>query len=240
MKLRFVLSVIPLVLFCLNNVNAQDPLQGKKKTSLAVDLNQQGLGLASAGHINEAVELFKTAIKTAPDFAVPYNNLGASYNALGRYDEAIVLFKRAIQLDDKYPEAYYNLGDSFLRLGQYPNAVKAYEQSLHLKPDFSEAQNSLGVAYNNWGKRNEAIAAYNNLGTVLTEVERYEEAIACFRQAVELKPKWSLPQYNLGVLFLRENNRVGALNQYRTLATMSSSYAEKLYGGIYHGKVLMR
>ena len=86
-----------------------------------------------------------------------------------------------------------------------------------------------------------------------------------FRRAVELKPDWALPQYNLGVVFLQTKVRSAALAQYIVLKSMSeniavggmvesvkatgsenvtaagsaTALAEKLYAGIYRGKLLV-
>jgi hypothetical protein len=74
------------------------------------------------------------------------------------------------------------------------------------------------------------------------------QAIAFFRHAAELKPNWALAQYNLGVVFLKTNDRAAALAQYRMLKSMgenvgtagsSATLAEKLYAGIYRGKLLV-
>jgi len=73
----------------------------------------------------------------------------------------------------------------------------------------------------------------------LAESANYEQAIVFFQRAVELKPNWALPQYNLGVVFLQTNSRTAALVQYSMLKSMDAPLAEKLYAGIYRGRVLL-
>ena len=48
-----------------------------------------------------------------------------------------------------------------------------------------------------------------------------------------------MAHYNLGVASLRANNRGAALNEYHLLLALTPSLADKLYTGIYHGKVLV-
>lgn len=162
------------------------------------------------------------------------------------------VLQKAVNLQPAYAEAHYDLGVAYNKLGRNREAVGAYQQAIHFKPDFFQAQNRLGVAYNDWGKRNEAMKAYreairlkpdypeafNNLGTAQAEAGKYKEAIESFRQAIGFKPELAIAHYNLGVVSVLAKNRVAALVQHELLKTLAPPAADKLYAGIYQGKLL--
>jgi lipoprotein NlpI len=58
------------------------------------------------------------------------------------------------------------------------------------------------------------------------------------KQAIALKPELAIAHYNLGIVSLLAKNRLAALEQYKLLTTLAPQAADKLYAGIYQGKLL--
>ena len=58
--------------------------------------------------------------------------------------------------------------------------------------------------------------AHTNLGAVLLQKGRSEEAIAHFAEAVRLRPEWGKARKTLGEQLLRHGELEGALRQFQT------------------------
>ena len=78
---------------------------------------------------NDAVDLFKEALKIVPKKAQTLNNLGVCYMSLKDYDAAINMFMESIKLDENNALAYTDLGTVFQIKGEffYSIGIIAYE-----------------------------------------------------------------------------------------------------------------
>jgi protein O-GlcNAc transferase len=104
-------------------------------------------------------------------------------------------------------------------LYRYKEAIESLKQAMRLRPDFAEASNDLGVAY-----------AGNH---------QYKQAIESFSRAILLEPDLPDSHFNLGAVYLALNDKGAALEQYRKLQLVDPDRANKLYGVIYKGKLLV-
>jgi tetratricopeptide (TPR) repeat protein len=64
----------------------------------------------------------------------------------------------------------------------------------------------------------------NNLGVELFRAGRIDEARTHFERSIELQPKWTYPQNNLGAVLEHQGDLKGALNQYRKSAALDDYY----------------
>ena len=107
--------------------------------------------------------------------------------------------------------------------GKLDEAVAQYQRALALKPDFAEAHNNLGNALKDQGKPEEqqstTIAAplpssrTTPRRTTISAMrlktrESLDEAIACYRSALALKPNYASARNNLGNA-LKDQGRLG-------------------------------
>ena len=79
---------------------------------------------------------------------------------------------------------------------------------MRLKPEYSEA--------------------FNELGFALLNIQRYNEAVASFREATRIKPDYGLAYYNLGITYLSMRDKNRAIEQYRILQRIDPQRAAKL------------
>ena len=66
------------------------------------------------------------------------------------------------------------------------------------------------------------------MGEAFVELNRMNDAVESFRQAIRLKPDFGKAYYNLGRSLLAMGNRDGALEQYTILTNIDPDWAEKL------------
>ena len=164
-----------------------------------------GVAYGNKGNFDEAIEMFKKAIKMNPDMDTFHCNLGRAYEEKGWLDEAAAEYERAIAINHSNKKAYKKLIAIYEKQGNIDNVIMILQQAIELNPDFVEAYNKLGLIYGNQGRLEEAIALfqeairlqpdsavpYYNLGRAYLYLARNEEAIAMLQKAVQIKPDFS-------------------------------------------------
>jgi tetratricopeptide (TPR) repeat protein len=64
-------------------------------------------------------------------------------------------------------------------------------------------------------------------------MNKREESVEAFRQAIRLKPDFGKAYFNLGKTLLAQGNRDAAIEQYVILQNLDQDWAEKLHNLIY-------
>jgi Flp pilus assembly protein TadD len=147
--------------------------------------------------------------------------VGLDYLVLGYFENAEKWLALSVELDPGDSEAWLYLGRTRFNEHKSKEAISAFEQCLKLDPKNGKAEDNLGLSYAALGRKEEAITAYRNaialltetatkyagpyldLGTLLLEQDRPEEALLFLRQAVEISPEWSHMHEQLGKAYLR-------------------------------------
>jgi tetratricopeptide (TPR) repeat protein len=83
--------------------------QGDDPTSRATALNHLGAAQFAAGHFEDAIATFRSAIEQTPGKPRLHCNLGNALIAVGRPAEAKREYEAALKLDPEYPEAKQGL-----------------------------------------------------------------------------------------------------------------------------------
>lgn len=89
----------------------------------------------------------------------------------GNYEQAVELYQQAIEEDPENAKLHFNLASALYKMGETEEAMQVYDrfESLSESPE------------------DQSFASYNK-GTMLTEEEKYEEAIEYFRDALRKNP----------------------------------------------------
>lgn len=127
-------------------------------------------------------------------------------------------------------------GLQFERENRLSEAAEHYRQAINAYPGLREAHNALGFYYQRGGLLAKAaetfrtvvaieadFLAYFNLGYVLVELERYEEALEAFHQCLSLAPNDSATHLEIGYIHLSRGEYSQAL---RYLQTPLHAYPE--------------
>jgi protein O-mannosyl-transferase len=173
-----------------------------------------GLSWLEMGRPEEAVTHFRRIIEQndASSICRAENNLGLALLKLNQREEAIVHFRRAIALNDGFANAYLNLGNA-LRQQSEVDAIEMYRKAIEVNPEYSEAYNNLGLMLTktqpeealNLFKRAIRLdarnaSAYSSMGNLFTRREQFDDAIQCYRKALEIDPSHAQAQHNLDVV----------------------------------------
>ncbi len=131
------------------------------------------------GHWRSSTTLFEHALAVTRDNHVAHSNLGVILFDEGNLAATTEHFEEAVRLKRNYPEALGNLGLCRLEQGRTEEAAELLSQSLRVRPT--------------------AVVQYN-LGNLLSQQGKLDEAHACYEAALRRKPEFVEAWYNLGLL----------------------------------------
>ncbi|KND54615.1 TPR repeat [Candidatus Paraburkholderia kirkii] len=118
----------------------------------------------------EAESVFRRALELDPRFAVAWSNLGNVLKETGRGGEAEAAYRSALEFDPNHWGAVYNFGLFLKDIRKLDEAEAVSRRVIELKPRLA--------------------AGHVGLGNVLLAKSsgNIEEALNCFRRAIELDP----------------------------------------------------
>jgi serine/threonine protein kinase/tetratricopeptide (TPR) repeat protein len=163
--------------------------------------------------LKRAIELYQAAIAKDPNFALAYAGIADSYSVLGRlgfarptevFPKAKEAAEKALQMDEALAEGYVAL--AFVKYNydwSWIDAEIDFNWAIGLNPNYA--------------------TAYQYYGSLLSNLGRFDEAMANFEKAKELDPT-SLPiQASIATLsyYTRQYNR--AIKQWREIKKRDSS-----------------
>jgi predicted Zn-dependent protease len=130
---------------------------------------------------NPRIEELRRRVEKDPA-SIAFAALAEEYRRAGNCDEAIRLCRAGLAQHPGYLSAHVTLGRALLDSGELEEAQEELEHVVHLAPDNIAAARALAEIRR---RRDEggAPAQYAELDPILTELERWLEAIVADRQA---------------------------------------------------------
>lgn len=143
------------------------------------------------------------------------------YVLLGDYVDADKWLTRMLSWTPNDSEGWYYLGRAKYNENRFSEAIDAFEQSLKLDPRNVKTEDNLGLSYTGLNRREEALASYKtaiswqaeialkdpgpyiNLGSLLLDQGRPQEAVPYLLQAIEVAPHESKAHELLGQAYTR-------------------------------------
>lgn len=131
-----------------------------------------------------------------------YSRLGKLHLDARRFEAAAAAFRTAVEADPENPNSRLNLGLALLRLNQPQAAVEQFEAILQRQPDHAQALyaraitrtrlNDLAGAEADYraavASNPDHMGAHFNLGNLLRQSNRYDEALGHYSEAVRIDP----------------------------------------------------
>jgi tetratricopeptide (TPR) repeat protein len=143
--------------------------------------NNLGLLLENQGHVTEAEEQYRLALRIFPDEIKAHINLGNSLVHQDRLSEAIAQYQEALRIQPNHVRARINLANALLLEGAVSEAIADYHEALRLDPRSVEAHFNLAVALEQAGHQPEAIAQYEQTLALRPDFEKAQEALERLR-----------------------------------------------------------
>jgi len=199
---------------------AADSLMGEmEQVSLPqpVVLLQRGRQFILDGRLDSARARFERALDLDRELTPALAGLGEVLMRQDSTARALEMFRAAQAGGLSDWALLYDLGLAWSRLGQPDSALAYYRSAWHAQPDSSASALDYAVALARsdslaravevgralaLSHPSEAIVHYN-LGNWLLRLERYEDAAACYRDALAANPQDEKSHLNLGLLYVR-------------------------------------
>lgn len=173
-----------------------------------------GLLARQRGRSREATELMRKAVAAQPEYGSAHVNLGNLLFEAGEFKESEFHLRRALDLDPDDARALNNLANLACVTGRRDEGAALFEQALKIAPDFAMPYEGLGRVYLGKGDIPTAHAflckavildpelsqSKQFLGLALCELGRKDEAVALYREWIELEPDNPIPQHMLSTV----------------------------------------
>ena len=206
-------------------------------------LYQLALLLQSIGDQKGAIKRYTVLLQTDPDNAKALSNLSAATRITGALDEAVQYGERALAIQPEFSDAHNNLGLALCAKGDSAKAIPHFEAALQITGTRYETLNNLGVAQQACGNFQDAEitlrqalslessditspAAERNLGNVLRQMQRFDEAITYYSVALEKSPLDFATYGNLALTLLNLNKTGDAILVYEKALSLNPYHAK--------------
>ena len=182
-----------------------------------VCLHELGHAIGLWGHSPDSAEvLFFAATAQRPtdrDKATLHKVYATSLHT-PQHKAAIAVLKAQIEANPKHIRSHYLLGTVNFDKGEVSAAIVNFKACLALDPDFQQANEKLLQAYQKSGRREEALGqlqkmlnqdaspeGYNAAGVMYYQSQQIDEAIAAFKSALQINPRYQPAKNNLHQLY---------------------------------------
>ena len=131
-----------------------------------------------------------------------------------QHEAAIAVLKTQIGANPKHVRSHYLLGTVNFDKGQVDAAIENFKACLALDPTFPQANEKLLQAHQKSGRREEALVhlqkmlnreaspeGYNTAGVMYYQNQQIDEAIAAFKSALQISPRYQPAKDNLRQLY---------------------------------------
>lgn len=180
----------------------------KKRASLHYSL---GIDALHKGFVPKAFEELMLADSIEPKNAATLDAIAYSWRLRGNPKEAKKYYQRAIRYKPA-PATRNNYGSLLIEMGEYKEAVKQLKLALD-DPRYSKQD-----------------LAFTNLGDALAGLKDYEAAIAAYRKAQLIAPRWTYPRLREAAAYVAMKRPNYAQALYETILRSEPTNQQALQG----------
>lgn len=221
--------------------------------------------LREAGQWDRARDSYQQVTGLGSPWPRAEMNLGSVYYLLGDSARARQLWEGVIgQQTDPLAIAYAtnNLGTALLASGDTFSAKAQYNLALSIYPDYAMAGANLGLASRMENDHETAARQFSSVAEqpgdltaasfaekcwadMLRIEQRYEEAVAHYQRALEIRPDYAMSYVNMGVTYKSMGLEDEAEHSYREAIAINndanaSAYAHNNLGNLYMARQMYR
>lgn len=212
----------------------------------------KGSALYFSDQPQEGLIAVETAIEIDPNAFMAWLTKGNIHTyAFEQYEEGLWAFERAIKLNSEDPRPWNGKGYCLAFLDQTDAAIEACEKAISLQPNFVDAwiniinifrylkedlSKAISVCEQAIEQNPDNASLWKFKGSLLSEVEKYPEAILAYDQAININPQDASLFKDKGNILFRIESYQDAMRSYQQALQIDANYAPA-WGG--QGNVLM-
>ena len=187
-------------------------------------------------------DAFHRILALNPESAEAHMLMGEALDEMKDHEGAIREFRAAARVNPTEPNVHFGLGYLLWTKGQYPEAATEFQAELANAPQHLQATLYLGDAKMQMNLPDEArplmekVArtdatngmAHRDLGIILSEGGRRDEAVAEFREAVKINPRDVNAHYRLARLYRSMGKTAEAKIEFDKASSLNKAEDERL------------
>ncbi|MBN1532927.1 MAG: tetratricopeptide repeat protein [Spirochaetes bacterium] len=184
--------------------NIYDSAEEYLKKAVAIrpqnSLNHYNLGIVylRQKRNKEAMDEFRLAEQMGEENAAMLENLGEAYLSLKDYDRSLEMYNRVSRIDSRNVRILSKIGELYYEKGELDRAMQMFSRITEIDPLTENAR-----------------VAYMNMGNILDDAQRYDEAIMMYEKALTISPKDDATYYNLGLAYVHAGKPEKAVDAWR-------------------------
>ena len=173
-------------------------------------LNRYNLGIAylRQNKTAEALQELEKAEATGEADATVLEGIGDAYFSLKNYDKSLDVYGRLRQGNDRNVRILSRIGEIYYEKGELDGAYEAYRKITTIEPATENAR-----------------IAYLNMGNILDDEQRFDEAIEAYQRALSISPKDDAAYYNLGIAYKHAGKPELAITAWKKAAELDPADA---------------
>ena len=170
-----------------------------------------GLACLEVGRVPDAIAALQRAVASDPRYTDAHFRLGIALEKLGDIGGALAAYDHATQLLPSLTEAWFRAGALVYMLGHVGEAIGCFRRAAATggRASFGRLGKARALVIEDRNQEAEQILremlvadprnamAYDLLGSVLSELGRFEEARACFERTIAIAPLLAGSYYDL-------------------------------------------
>ena len=125
-------------------------------------------------------------------------SIGESYFALKDYDRSLRSYNRVLETASRNVKILSRIGEIYYSKGDLERAYESYRKVTQIQPATENAR-----------------IAYLNMGNILDDAQRFEDAIKAYESAIAIRDNDDLAYYNLGIAYKHYDKSAMAINSWR-------------------------
>ena len=179
--------------------------------SNAIIQHDLGLACLEVGRVPDAIAALQRAVASNPRYTDAHFRLGIAFEKLGDIGGALAAYDRATKLLPSLTEAWFRAGALVYTLGHVGEAIGCFQRAAATggRSDFGRLGKARALVIEDRNQEAEQVLremlvadptnamAYDLLGSVLSELGRFDEARACFERTVAIAPLLAGSYYDL-------------------------------------------
>lgn len=189
-------------------------------------LNNLGYDLLVLKEYNESMQVLEKAVSINSKNILALLNLGRCYKHLNRAQDAINCFKKILTLDSKNHDVWRDLGEAYLQNNDLLLAKESVARGISLNPKDQILWNLLLQICNKMQSNSieefQIISdqypleqfAWSALAGLYSLKDKNTESIDCYKRAILISPKNSNFYWNLGSVYMKNNQLQEAVNSF--------------------------
>ncbi len=197
-----------------------------------------GVMFTQMGDYEVAETYLKKAISVNPTDPIDRYNLGIVNLKKNDKEAALKEFVKAEELGKNDSAMLENLGEAYLSLKEYDKSLGAYNRLLSANQRDSKILSRVAEIYYEKGDLENAYmyfkkitmvqptsenarVAYLNIGNIMDDAQRYDEAIDSYQKALAINPKDDDALYNLGLSYRNAGRPEKAIESWKSASSLN-------------------